>query len=185
MEGADELLYLAAEPIAAAFLGSLNPSSRTLLGHYRPGVDRDEIYEAIAEDVLTAVRAGGRVCFALYGHPGFLGRPAHLALARARAEGLQARMLPAVSALDCLVADLGFDPADTGLHTYEATEFLMNARRPDPTATLVLWQLGVLGMADWGSEPNPAHVAVLAEYLRRWYPAEHEVVVYELSLIHI
>ena len=33
MESADELLYLAAEPIAAAFLRSLNVSSRTLLTH--------------------------------------------------------------------------------------------------------------------------------------------------------
>jgi uncharacterized protein YabN with tetrapyrrole methylase and pyrophosphatase domain len=142
---------------------------------------REEIYARMAEEMLAPVRAGRRVCVALYGHPGILARPAHLALARAREEGLEARLLPAVSALDCLLADLEIDPADAGLVTFDATEFVAYARRPDPTAALVLWQVSVLGMADWAGEPDTSRLGVLADYLRRWYPAEHEVTVYEAS----
>lgn len=181
IERADEVLHLAAEPIGNAFLLGLNPASRSLFGLYRPGVPREDIYARMADEMLAPVRAGRRVCVALYGHPGILARPAHLALSRAREEGLDARLLPAVSALDCLVADLELDPADTGLVTFDATDFVANGRRPDPTAALVLWQLSVLGMADWAAEPDMSRLGVLADYLGRWYPAAHEVTVYEAS----
>jgi hypothetical protein len=35
-------------------------------------------------------------------------------------------MLPAISAEDCLFADLGVDPADHGCPSYEATDFLVH-----------------------------------------------------------
>jgi hypothetical protein len=178
---ADDVLYLASEPVGDAWLVGLNPRSRSLFPHYRPGVPRDEIYAAMVEEMLLPVRAGRRVCVAFYGHPGILVRPAHAALEQARVEGLSARLLPAVSALDCLVADLGFDPADTGLQAYEATEFLLHLRRPDVTAALVLWQLSVVGTPNWSAEPDTSRLPVLVEYLRRWYAAEHEVVLYEAS----
>ena len=90
-------------------------------------------------------------------------------------------MLPAVSALDCLVADLGIDPGTTGLQTYEASDFLLHRRRPDPTTTLVLWQVGVLGESGYALEPDPRRLAVLAEELGRWYRPEHETIVYEAT----
>ena len=89
--------------------------------------------------------AGARVCAVLYGHPGIFAWASHEAMARVRAAGLPARMLPAVSALDCLLADLGIDPATTGLQTYEATYFFVRRPAVDPHATLVLLQVGMLG----------------------------------------
>jgi uncharacterized protein YabN with tetrapyrrole methylase and pyrophosphatase domain len=179
LQGADEVLYLVPEPVAAAMLESLNPNSRSLFGFYRPGLPRREIYRAIAAEIVEPVRAGKQVCVAFYGHPGVFVRPAHEAVRIARAEGFAARMLPAVSALDCLFADVGIDPADTGLQTYEATEFLLHARTPDSAAGLVLWQLHVIGQERWGDAGKG--LALLAEYLGRWYPAGHETIVYEAS----
>ena len=37
-------------------------------------------------------------------------------------------MLPAISAEDCLFADVGIDPAMTGCQSYEATDFMINGR---------------------------------------------------------
>jgi uncharacterized protein YabN with tetrapyrrole methylase and pyrophosphatase domain len=181
LEGADEVLYVAADPVAATWLQTLNPRSRSLHTLYEQGVNRDRIYSAIAEEILKPAREGRRVCAAFYGHPGFLARPAHEALARAREEGIDARMLPAVSALDCLFADLGLDPADTGLQTYDATDFLLRGRAPDTSAALVLWQLSVIGRTQWSRTPDYAGIRVLVEQLRRWYPSEHSVTVYEAS----
>src|SRR5437773_2103233 len=78
-----------------------------------PGKPRRETYAEMVEELLAPVRAGHNVCAAFYGHPGVFVNPGHEAIRRARAEGFPARMLPAVSALDCLVADLGIDPAAT------------------------------------------------------------------------
>lgn len=179
LEGADEVLYLVSEPLAAAVLTSLNSNSRSLFGAYRDGMPRGEIYRAIAHEIVESVRAGKRVCAAFYGHPGVFVRPAHEAVRIARAEGFPARMMPAVSALDCLFADLGIDPADAGLQIYEATEFLLRARSPDVSAGLVLWQLHVIGQERWGDAGKG--LGLLAEYLGRWYPPTHETIVYEAS----
>src|SRR6266550_2938645 len=70
-------------------------------------------------------------------------------------------MLPAVSALDCLVADLGIDPATTGLQSYEATDFIVHRRRPDTAATLVLWQIGVVGELGYARAPRRENLAPL------------------------
>ena len=90
-------------------------------------------------------------------------------------------MLPAVSAEDCLFADLGIDPARFGCQSYEATDFLVRHRVVDTTAALVLWQVGTVGSAGAAAEAQPTGLGVLVERLLEQYPAEHEVVLYEAS----
>jgi uncharacterized protein YabN with tetrapyrrole methylase and pyrophosphatase domain len=181
VEAADDLLFLNAEPLADAWLASLHPSARSLAPLYRVGAERNEIYAAIVEAVLDPVRAGRRVCAAFYGHPGVFVRPSHEAIRRARAEGHEAQMLPAVSAEDCLFADLGVDPAP-GCVSYDATAFVVRAPPIDTEAVLVLWQVAAVG-EDRAVAPG-AHgrnLAALMEHLLQAYPGEHEVVLYEAS----
>jgi uncharacterized protein YabN with tetrapyrrole methylase and pyrophosphatase domain len=143
---------------------------------------REEVYEAIVEAVLEPVRAGGRVCAAFYGHPGVFVRPSHEAVARARAEGHAARMLPAVSAEDCLFADLGVDPATHGCASFDATTFLARPRPVDTSASLVLWQVAaVLESRAVAAGAHGGHLDVLAARLLELYPPEHPVLLYEAS----
>lgn len=181
IEEADEFLFLASEPAAMLWLSELNPRSRSLHIHYRDGVDRVETYEGMVEEILTAVRGGAKVCAAFYGHPGVFVTPSHEAIRRVRNEGFAARMLPAVSALDCLFADLGVDPAGTGFQCYEATDFLLRGRIPDVAAAFVLLQIGTIGTRDATPRPRPQSLALLLGHLTRFYPPAHEVIVYEAS----
>ena len=181
IERADDVLYLVPDQLGAAWIERANPRSRSLHTLYAPGKKRSETYAEVVDELLEPVRAGRDVCAVFYGHPGVFARPGHEAIRRARAEGFRARMLPAVSALDCLVADLAIDPAETGMQSYEATEFVVHRRRPDTAAVLVLWQIGVVGELGTASEPSRASLAVLAECLERSYPAGHETIVYEAS----
>ncbi len=135
----------------------------------------------MAEEILRPVREGLDVCAAFYGHPGVFVNPSHDAIARARAEGYRTRMLPAVSAEDCLFADLGVDPCRSGCQSYEATNFLVHRRRVDSTAALVLWQIGTVGNVTAAAEARPSGLPVLVETLLELYPPDHEVVVYEAS----
>jgi precorrin-6B methylase 1 len=121
IEAADEVAYLVADPVAALRIEALNRRSRSLDGFYGETKPRWDTYAEVVDEIVSAVTAGARVCAVLYGHPGIFAWASHEAIARVRAAGLPARMLPAVSALDCLLADLGIDPAATGLQTYEAT----------------------------------------------------------------
>jgi len=178
---ADDVLYLAAEPEGGSWLERLHPNARSLDGCYVEGEERQKAYEAMVEAMLEPVRQGRRVCGAFYGHPGVFVTPSHEAVRRARAEGFPARMLPAVSAEDCLYADLGIDPGLSGRQSYEATKFLEQPRPIDARAHLILWQISVIGERRAVSSPRYEGLAELTEALLAHYPPEHEVVLYEAS----
>ena len=175
------MLYVLADAAAATWLASLNPNARSLATHYRPGVPRAEVYEEMVDEIVGAVRRGQRVCAVFYGHPGVYVQPSHEAVRRARSEGFEARMLPAVSAEDCLIADLGVDPGEHGWQSFEATDFIRR-RSPDPAAALVLWQVDAIGRIDSTRGPNPEGLRALAEALARSYPPGHELVFYRASV---
>src|SRR5690606_15671130 len=131
-------------------------------------------------------RAGHRVCGAFYGHPGVFAEVPHRAIARARAEGLEAVMEPGISAEDCLYADVGFDPGTVGCQHYEASQFMFYHRRVDPSAWLVLWQVGIAGDRSLARRATgPTHRRLLVELLAECYPRDHEVVAYEAATLPI
>lgn len=181
ISNADVVLTLVSEPVMLAAVEQLNPQTRPLQDHYVVGESRAIAYEAMVEEILAHVRKGSKVCAAFYGHPGVFVAPSHEAVRRAREEGFKARMLPGVSAEDCLFADLGVDPARLGCQSYEATEFLVHGRSVDTSVALVLWQLGTVGNTAAAEEAAPVGLAVLVDVLLGYYPPEHEVVVYEAS----
>ena len=129
--------------------------------------------------ITAAVRDGLNVCAAFYGHPGVFVETSHQSIEALRREGYGARMMPAVSADACLYADLGINPGICGAQSFEATDFLLFRRRFDPTSVVLLWQLGVLGVATASNAPcRPERLATLTQRLRRHYPARHPVVLY-------
>jgi uncharacterized protein YabN with tetrapyrrole methylase and pyrophosphatase domain len=181
LEQADEVLHLVAEPVAALWIESVSSRSRSLAEFFVPGRDRNETYAAIVEEVLERLRQGGDICFALYGHPGVYAAPSHEAVRRARQEGFAARMLPAVSAEDCLFADLGIDPGAAGCQSYEATRLVRQRHRLDPSAALILWQPAIFGTSDYVPEGDFSRLPELVEYLEHYYPPDHEVICYAAS----
>jgi uncharacterized protein YabN with tetrapyrrole methylase and pyrophosphatase domain len=178
---ADDVLYLTAEPGGGSWLEQLHSNARSLEDCYVEGAARRTAYEAMVEALLEPVRRGRNVCGAFYGHPGIFVTPSHEAVRQARAEGFPARMLPAVSAEDCLYSDLGIDPGLSGRQSYEATKFLEERRPIDVQAYLILWQISVVGERRAVSSPRDEGLAELTEALLAHYPPEHEVVVYEAS----
>ncbi len=180
LEHADEILFVVSDPVMADWLRSLNANARSLSTLYRPGLRRRQIYAEMVDEILEAVRGGANVCAVFYGHPGVYVAPSHQAVARARAEGYPARMLPGISAEDCLFADLGVDPAD-GWQSYDSTDFLVRGFEPDPAAGLVLWQVDALGKLDASPGQEPHGLPVLAERLGELYPPAHELVFYLAS----
>jgi precorrin-6B methylase 1 len=181
VEQADETLYLVNDAVTATWIERANPNARSLTPYYENGKDRLEIYGAIVEEIVSRVRQGVDVCAVLYGHPGVFAWPGHESIRRLRAEGFRARMLPGISTEDCLVADLGIDPALTGCQSYEATDFLVRRRTIDTGALLILWQVGLVGEWHFNPEPSMQGLPLLVERLLELYPAEHETILYEAS----
>lgn len=164
------MFFLAGDVLTAHELVELCPGATSLADCYGESGPGHEAYERMTETILAPARKGERVCAAFYGHPGMFVAPSGEAIRRARREGIEARMLPGVSALDCLFADLGVDPAAAGLQTYEASDFIRRRPAVERRAGLVLWQVGVVVSRD-----------ALVTALRDSHPETHGVVVYEAS----
>ncbi len=176
----DRVLYLASG-WTAALLQRLRPDALDLAGFYDSDTPRRQSYEMMAQIVLVEATNHRRTCLVSYGHPGVFGFPMHRAIELARRAGLRARMLPGVSAEDCLFADLGIDPARQGCQTHEATDFLARVRRIDPTVPLILWQADVIAdlsgkFAD--GQYHSRNIEILAEILADLYDEDHPVIVY-------
>jgi uncharacterized protein YabN with tetrapyrrole methylase and pyrophosphatase domain len=148
---------------------------------YALGRPHADVYESIVATTLDLVRRGLNVCLVSYGHPAVFDRSSHEAIRRARAEGFRARILPGVSAEDCLFVDLEMDPGESGLQSFDAVDFLLFRRNPDTTVPLVLWQISVIGETHATAAVNRGGLKVLADRLEELYGGDHEVVVYETS----
>ena len=184
IQQADRVLYVIGDPVAEAMITDLNPKgAESLSVMYAENKPRLQTYEEMIRRILECVRGGMLTCLACYGHPGVFVYPSHESIRRARAEGYSARMLPGISAEDCLFADLGIDPGIYGCQSYEATDFLANNRRIDPTSSVILWQIGVVGDATFKRYAyDLSAFPLLLERLYQYYPAEHVVYLYEAAV---
>lgn len=183
---ADVVFVAASDPVMELWLRQLRPDARSLQPFYAEGVSRQTTYRRMVAALLDEVRAGHRVCAAFYGHPGVFAVVPHEAVAQARAEGFDARLEPAVSAEDCLYADLGIDPGQVGCLHMEASQLLLFRRRLDPSAYLVLWQIAAVGdMTYRRYATGPGHRRILCDRLGEDYPPSHEVILYEAATLPI
>jgi uncharacterized protein YabN with tetrapyrrole methylase and pyrophosphatase domain len=176
---AQKVLSLLGEPVMEEWIRELNPTAETLVNCYAHGKPRARSYEEMVERILSHVRRGLDVVVAIYGHPAVMCDPTRAALRAARREGYRTRLLPGISAEDCLFADLGIDPGDRGLQSYEATDFLNRSPRIETTSALILWQIGVIGESSVVTTSNVEGLRCLATALARRYPRTHRVVIYE------
>ncbi len=179
IKAADKFFYLVADVVTETWLAGLNPSAENLTDSYAPGKSRTDTYNEIVDRILAPVRTGLHVCVAFYGHPGVFAHSTHEAIRRARKEGVPARMLPGISAQDCLFADLGFDPSD-GCQIFEATGFLVQKPKTDPSCALILYQAGAIGVSTFETSAlwNRSALQVLSEVLSKKYPPKHRITLY-------
>jgi precorrin-6B methylase 1 len=181
IEKAEKVLYCVGDAATERWIQKLNPNSESLYVLYGDDKRRIETYREMVARTLECVRADLKVCMVFYGHPGIFVYPSHEAIKQARAEGYRAVMLPAVSSLDCLFADLGIDPA-SGCQMIEATDLLIRERRIDTSFNLIIWQAGAVGDLGFRFKGfDGRNVPVLQEVLASIYGDDHECTVYEAS----
>lgn len=185
IEISDKILYCVADPATERLIKRIGKDVESLYVFYADDKQRNITYEQMVERTLECVRQGLNVCMLFYGHPGIFVYPSHEAIKRARAEGFDAKMLPSVSSVDCLFADLGIDPSK-GCQMLEATDFLLRGRVIDTAVHLIMWQVGCVGDVGFRFEGyDGRNVPVLAAVLSDLYGGEHEAVVYEAAQYNI
>jgi precorrin-3B methylase len=184
IEKADVVFTALSDGIIELWLAKMNPNVRSFQSLYKEGKSRANTYREMVDTLLTEVRAGKHVCGAFYGHPGVFALPPHKAITKAREAGYRAHMEPGISAEDCLYADLGFDPGRYGCQHYEASQFMFYRRRIDPSAYLILWQIGVAGDQSFARfSTNSRYRQVLVDVLAHDYDLSHEVIIYRAATL--
>jgi uncharacterized protein YabN with tetrapyrrole methylase and pyrophosphatase domain len=184
IQSADKVLYLVPDPITEQKICDLNKTSESLIRFYVIGKERTEIYKAMVEYILSLLPSNSSeftLCVAFYGHPGIFTFPSHLAIERARTMDIDAKMLPGISAEDCLFADLGIDPGTNGCQTYEATYFLEKNPRINTNSLLLLWQIGITGNYDYQIQPKKESIRSLKKNLLKVYSEDHPIIFYEAT----
>ena len=182
ISSAKKLLYLVSDPVTEQYLCKLNQTAENLIGFYEEGKDRIITYQEMIEHIMKRLEENNDLCVAFYGHPGVFTYPSHKAIQRARALGYEARMLPGISTEDLLFAELGIDPGEFGLQSFEATAYLYNAYKIDPKCYVILWQIGVLGQLKYTQnlQIKPELIRI-RDLLLTIYPEDQEIILYYAS----
>ena len=173
-----EVLYLDTGVATRTLLESLCPQVTSLYEQsYSEEKSRVSAYEHMAARVVDAALEHPPVTFAIHGHPLIAAHPPFLVLELAKALDLRVEVLPGISALDAIFADLRIDPVVHGVQMYEATDLLLRRRPLQPEVPAIIWQIGPLETGlhtDRASRPE--RFSRFIGHLRQYYPARHEVV---------
>ena len=182
ISNATKLLYLVNDSYNKEWLHHVNSTAESLDLLYKKLPLRQDNYNAITNYILETVRDNSDVCVVIYGHPAIFSQPALQAVKLARDEGVDAIILPAISAEDCLFADMLVDPGDVGCQSFEATDFVLYQRTFDVSCHLILWQVGIIGRVDViKNVSGNKYIFILIEYLEKFYNPSHRVYLYEAA----
>lgn len=182
IEQSEKVLYLVNDPAMKEWIQKTNPKSESLDLLYTKYPLRMDCYHAITNYILEVLHQEYHVCVVFYGHPSIFSQPGLDAVLKAKQEGFYAKVLPGISAEDCLFADLLIDPGSSGCQSFEATDFLIHKRKFDSSCHLILWQVDIIGvLTNPQFHDNQKGAQCLIEYLNPHYSLEHEIILYEAA----
>jgi len=170
------VLTIVPDVVLRALPATLREKCTPLWHLYEPNRKRAENYRTVIEAVMSALKEGGKISWLTPGHPLVFDSVSEGLRARAHAEGVSVEIVPGISCIDTVLADVGYEPAN-GLVVHEATAVVEQGIALDPRLATILLQLGVFGTALprlTGKEPLP-DFAPLRDHVLRFYPDETRV----------
>lgn len=182
IQKSDLVLYLVNDPILKIWIEEQNQKCQSLDFIYSSTPCRFNAYQQITNYVIEQLYQDKHVCFVLYGHPTVFSKPGLDAVKIAKEKGYFAKVLPGISAEDCLFADLLIDPGSKGCQSFEATDFLIHQRLFDVSSHLILWQIDAIGIVDQEStNNNKTGILLLVNYLKNYYKGTDRIIIYEAA----
>jgi precorrin-3B methylase len=176
LRASHEVLYLDTGVATRSYLQGLCPRVTSLFENYREDRPRINAYEHMAIRVIEAALDHPPITFAIHGHPLIAAHPPFLVLELAQALRLRVEVLPGISAIDTVLADLRIDPVVHGVQMYEATDLLLRRRPLDSDVPAIIWQIGPLETALHDQRVSrPERFTGFMGHLMRYYPPSHQV----------
>jgi len=181
IEDADHVFYHATNGATASYVRKINPRCSDLYKYYGEGKTRRITYLQMTEAIMHEVRNGSKVVGVFHGHPGVFVRATRQAASLAASEGFPVKILPGISSIDCLLADLRIDPSSASLQIIAAGHVLRGSELCT-SAQVVLVQAGAVGDSSFSfSGYKNAKRVELFERLTELYGSDQEVVYYVAS----
>ena len=157
-----------------ASLRDINPGAEFVAqedGEYFVGQYRPDMYRRIAERALAEARRGPGVVVL---HPGsvmVVDAIARQLVAAAADSGIQVEILPGVSSVEFVLAEMGWDVAG-GTQVILAQNLVLHGRRLDPTQAAIVLQPGYYDTLWFAGAPlsRPGRFDVLTARLSLSYP---------------
>ena len=145
IQQAEYVLYLINEPILEDWLKQNSKKCTSLEPIYFSCDKRELAYKKISIEILNFLQFYNFITVVIYGHPTVFSSPGLEAVKTAKKNNIETVIIPGISAEDCLFAELGIDPSESGCFTIEATNFLISNESLSKYSDLVIWQLGMIG----------------------------------------
>ncbi|MDP2025623.1 SAM-dependent methyltransferase [Sulfuriferula sp.] len=156
------------------YLLSKGAKVNDLLHLYAEGKNRLETYKEMSNMVIEGAIRNGPVAFGLYGHPTVFAFPPFVVKEVAESLGLTVDVIPGISSMDCIFAELMIDPANCGLQMFEATDLLLTRKQLQTDVQTLIWQVGVLETGLYSTKPSsPKRYEKFIEYLSQYFPLHH------------
>jgi uncharacterized protein YabN with tetrapyrrole methylase and pyrophosphatase domain len=166
--------YMHSDAEVRQYLHSLPGRAVDVFTFYNENESRLGAYRRIAAVTLDTAQKDPPVCVALYGHPLVLSTLSTMVMCGADWLRLETTVVPGVSSLDTVIADLRLDPGAAGIQLQEATDLLLYRRTLDPQLGLLIFQVPQLGtVLHSSSESLPQRFRPFLQYLMVFYPAGH------------
>jgi hypothetical protein len=151
---------------------------------YQDGRIRRENYRDVAQAVLRETEKARPTAWLTPGHPMIFDSVSHALLKAARKRKWGVSILPAISSLDTMLAELACEPA-SGLVIHDATGLVRRKIPLVPSVALILLQISVFlsDRAHISLEQGRPDLGPLRDYLLQYFPAEHKCAVVRSSAI--
>jgi precorrin-6B methylase 1 len=141
---------------------------------YAEGKNRLSTYKEMAKAVVDGAIRNGPIAFGLYGHPTVFAFPPFVVKEVAESLGLTVDVIPGISSMDCIFAELMIDPANSGLQMFEATELLLTKRKLQTDIQTLIWQVGTLETGLYSTKSSSSQrYGKFLEYMEQFYPPGH------------
>lgn len=131
--------------------------------------------DEIVDQILAAAIESSPVAYLAEGNPIMFDPVTQSLLARGRERDVAVEVRPAVSSIDTMLIDLQLDLAP-GLQLYDATALVLGGIEPRVDIPCLLVQSSAMMPMEPATRGTAlSRLSTLRDYLRRFYPASHEV----------
>jgi tetrapyrrole methylase family protein/MazG family protein len=183
VKDADLVAYLLNNSVLENWVKSVQENTYSLASEYAISNDRAVSYRAISDKIISLSKEHLNLCVLIYGHPLLISNSVQSAIKNLKQEGADVVVLPAVSSLDCLFADLCIDPIAGGVLALDASDWLLSKKTIDSSYHFILFQIGLLEIFELPTKNSTQESLLkLKEQLLKTYDRNHKVIIYEASI---